>query len=644
MFTEPRTMKKKNFMLVTKTSTTYTKCFPNWRSPGVRRHSDSASKRSILKQEQMSSPNQTLPSSESYQGVSESIQPDKNNVSEKDPVKNVLNIKSNSNYPVHFPENKGCNEAPDDWTVEYGSFCADLLLRDPELSEEYRKKLVLVKSFQNQLARIRQRTAELIAEAEQLKYERQAVEFQTEVQNKKNQQLAEENSECMVRVSENRCLEENIRRLKHQLTSLSEQAAASREERRQIRAECVRTDLERQRLADECLRLESNRAYNRSQLEELHRRREELELYQEDVTHRQELASRWQEVAGAILVFVRIRTCQQTDLKQLKYIPQGRLLETGCLIMPTDEKLGILSPRDSAYLEGARFYQFSKIFAPYTSQCRVYQGLCNQVRRVVEGHNVTIIFHGASGSGKTYTVCGTKEEPGVAFFAVADLLRLTKEKGPHRLSIYVSAIEIYNEHVTCILSRRSVRVKDTGSVVHIENQQEKLITEISEFSDVLVQICNDRKHSMTGDSQTSSRSHLIIITKLVKAYGTNSCNHIGTLILVDLAGTMRTSTDERMGRNRQIKQENWHIQRSIIMLSSVIHQLRKQDIIATCRGSRLTELLKPCFSGDSYLTLFLTITDDPASSQVTQNVLELGRSAMGTVLGQPNNHSSQPRV
>ncbi|KAF5405518.1 hypothetical protein PHET_00851 [Paragonimus heterotremus] len=541
------------------------------------------------------------------------------------------------------------------------------MLDDLSIDKEHFEKVVTARTLQGELAQINQQTAELSCELDQLRHERQALEFELAAQEQKNQCLTEENTECLIRVAQNRFLEETVERLKQQLAKMAEQAEASRTVRHQIRAECVRAELQRQHLFDECLRLETNRTNHQNQLQMMNRRCQELEMYQEDMVQRQQWATRWHEAAGAVRVFVRVRMCTQNQTDSLK-CSQRFPYESGCLVVPTKEKIGIFLHREcgniasggksgggSVNFKGSggsiqgtpataeaapRTYHFSQVFLPATSQCTVYQSVADQIKRVLEGYNLTILLHGTHASGKTYTCCGNVTEPGLASFAVADLLQTVTDKGQTNTHLYVSVIEIYNENVSCLLSKRSVQLKDTGSVVLIKNQKEIPIRRVSEFNRLLSHVCADRKSQLIERNHHSSRSHLIILVKVVvtSVNGTQAV-HTGTLVLCDLASPIPLHQTDKLSKDRLFKQDSWHIQKSTIQLSSVLQKLKKPDALINCRGTRLTELLKPCFSGDSYLILILTITDEPEQAFTTQNVLDLGKSAMGALLGLPKKHT-----
>ncbi|XP_045462750.1 kinesin-like protein KIF11-A [Harmonia axyridis] len=59
-------------------------------------------------------------------------------------------------------------------------------------------------------------------------------------------------------------------------------------------------------------------------------------------------------------------------------------------------------------------YKFTKIFGPDTKQIEIFKELVKpKLVNFINGHNSTLLTYGVSSSGKTYTVVGTAEKPGV---------------------------------------------------------------------------------------------------------------------------------------------------------------------------------------------------------------------------------------
>lgn len=62
-------------------------------------------------------------------------------------------------------------------------------------------------------------------------------------------------------------------------------------------------------------------------------------------------------------------------------------------------------------------------------------------------------MYGQTTSGKTFTMLGTPNSPGLLPCAIRDIFNLiSKEKYPERFSVYCSYIEIYNENIHDLLT------------------------------------------------------------------------------------------------------------------------------------------------------------------------------------------------
>lgn len=100
----------------------------------------------------------------------------------------------------------------------------------------------------------------------------------------------------------------------------------------------------------------------------------------------------------------------------------------------------------------SRRFAFDAALGPHSSQEEVYRASAAPlVEAVLEGKgNATCFCYGATGAGKTHTMLGTPEQPGVMVQALADLFsRLEGEEGA---AVRLAYIEIYNENVRDLLA------------------------------------------------------------------------------------------------------------------------------------------------------------------------------------------------
>jgi kinesin family protein C2/C3 len=116
-------------------------------------------------------------------------------------------------------------------------------------------------------------------------------------------------------------------------------------------------------------------------------------LYQKESLHRKLLYNEVQELRGNIRVFCRCRY-DERGACALKFDASGMIVcSTG---------------------QGRRrAYDFEKIFPPNSTQEEVFQDTKATITSCVDGYNVCIIAYGQTGAGKTYTMMGTRDEPGV---------------------------------------------------------------------------------------------------------------------------------------------------------------------------------------------------------------------------------------
>lgn len=124
-------------------------------------------------------------------------------------------------------------------------------------------------------------------------------------------------------------------------------------------------------------------------------------------------------------------------------------------------------------------------------------------------------------SGKTYTIIGSKEKPGV-------LLHLL-ERLPKPLSLF--SFEIYNDNYYCLNSKRAkIEEKSYIPKFELSNLRPEVITEKTNVYNVLDDILKYRTTDSTPNNHQSSRSHTIFKIELID----------GRIItIVDLAGSER---------------------------------------------------------------------------------------------------------
>ncbi|CAL0301818.1 unnamed protein product [Lupinus luteus] len=220
------------------------------------------------------------------------------------------------------------------------------------------------------------------------------------------------------------------------------------------------------------------------------------------------------------------------------------------------------------------------------------------------------------GAGKTYTMLGTVENPGVMVLAIKGLFSKIGQRscgGSH--VVHLSYLEVYNETVRDLLSPG----RPLGIVAAGLTQYRAYSTD--EVMALLQQGNQNRTTEPTRANETSSHSHAIlqvVIEYRVRDSSMNTIKRVGKLSLIDLAGSERAlATDQRTLRSI----EGANINRSLLALSSCINALVEGKKHIPNRNSKLTQLLKDSLGGTCNTVMIANISPSILSFSETQNTI-----------------------
>lgn len=271
-----------------------------------------------------------------------------------------------------------------------------------------------------------------------------------------------------------------------------------------------------------------------------------------------------------------------------------------------------------------RHFTFDSSFPDSTTQQEVYSTTtADLVEAVLQGRNGSVFCYGATGAGKTYTMLGTTENPGVMVLAIKDLFTKIRQRscdGNH--VVHLSYLEAYNETVRDLLSpgRPLVLREDKQGIVAAGLTQYRAYS-TDEVMALLQQGNQNRTTEPTRANETSSRSHAIlqvVVEYRVRDESMNVVNRVGKLSLIDLAGSERAlATDQRTLRSL----EGANINRSLLALSSCINALVEGKKHIPYRNSKLTQLLKDSLGGACNTVMIANISPSNLSFGETQNTL-----------------------
>ncbi|XP_054913781.1 kinesin-like protein KIF22 [Poeciliopsis prolifica] len=261
-------------------------------------------------------------------------------------------------------------------------------------------------------------------------------------------------------------------------------------------------------------------------------------------------------------------------------------------------------------------YHFDVFHGEQTTQQEVFLSSVKPILpHILNGQNASVFAYGPTGAGKTHTMLGTAEQPGVIPRAVREVFNLVKAKDEDEgwdYSIGMSYLEIYNEKVLDLLSPNSLDLpirENKDKNILIPGLTHTAISSFSDFDKHFIPATLNRTTASTKLNQRSSRSHAILLIKVVRTQrALPHRQQTGKLYLVDLAG----SEDNRRTGNQGIRlKESGAINLSLFTLSKVVDALNSGTTARVpYRDSKLTRLLQDSLGGSAHSVMITNIAPE----------------------------------
>ncbi|XP_028410863.1 centromere-associated protein E-like [Dendronephthya gigantea] len=282
-------------------------------------------------------------------------------------------------------------------------------------------------------------------------------------------------------------------------------------------------------------------------------------------------------------------------------------------------------------------FTFDRIFSKDKSTIDLYMDFAKPiVLSVMEGINGTLFAYGQTSSGKTYTMSGTVDSPGIIPFALDEVFNCISKSQNREFLLRVSYMEIYNEIITDLLNPKSTNLRIRENVdreISVEKLTERVVTSVDEIIDVMKIGEKNRHIGGTNMNERSSRSHTIfrMVAESRETHSRNSIESgefdgavkVSHLNLVDLAGSERASVTGAEGIRLR---EGGFINKSLFALGNVINKLSEgESTFVPFRDSKLTRILQNSLGGNAKTSIICAVT--PASTDETLSTLQFASRA-----------------
>ncbi|CAI5781968.1 kinesin KIFC3 isoform X1 [Podarcis lilfordi] len=372
--------------------------------------------------------------------------------------------------------------------------------------------------------------------------------------------------------------------------------------------------------------LQSAKAEIGQAIEEVNSTNQELlRKYRRELQLRKKCHNELVRLKGNIRVFGRVRPVCKED-------GDGPEAASAVTFDPDDDAILYLMHRGKLVS-----FELDKVFPPEATQEDVFREVQALITSCIDGYNVCIFAYGQTGAGKTYTMEGTPENPGINQRALQLLFSEVQAKASDwNYQITVSVAEIYNEALRDLLGKEpqeklDIKLCPDGSgQLYVPGLTEFPVHCVEDINQVFEFGHINRVTESTYLNEHSSRSHaLLIITVRGIDYSTG-IRTTGKLNLVDLAGSERVG---RSGAEGSRLREAQYINKSLSALGDVIYALRSRQGHVPFRNSKLTYLLQDSLSGDSKTLMMVQVSPVEKNTSETLCSLKFAERVRSVELG-----------
>ncbi|KAH1083522.1 hypothetical protein J1N35_023283 [Gossypium stocksii] len=330
---------------------------------------------------------------------------------------------------------------------------------------------------------------------------------------------------------------------------------------------------------------------------------------------RRETLNKIIDIKGTIRLFCRVRPFLWTDKRR------------------TPEPISSELDRVIVTSSGSRKeFGFDKIFHQEANQEDVFVDVEPILRSALDGHNVSILAYGQTGTGKTFTMDGTTVQPGIVPRALKELFQQVSLDKSFSYTFSMSMLEVYMGNLRDLLaSKPALRANETvlrcnlniqtdpkGSV-EIEGLTQVEIPDFAKARWWYTKGRRARSTSWTNVNETSSRSHCLTRIVISRRGDTPEAKpKISKLWMVDLGGSERLL---KTGATGQTLDEGRAINLSLSALGDVIAALRRKKGHVPYRNSKLTQILKDSLGVGSKVLMLVHIS--PCQEDLEETICSL---------------------
>ena len=211
-------------------------------------------------------------------------------------------------------------------------------------------------------------------------------------------------------------------------------------------------------------------------------------------------------------------------------------------------------------------YKFSKVFGENSTQEEVFEVTCKPlIDELIQKNKSGLIFAcGMTNAGKTFTIIGTPDKPGILPKTLKSLLEYDKQKNIKDNNniynnFYCNFVEIYNEDVFDLLAdnitekNKNLNVKENlNSMFFIQGVTYIKLDNLENVNNILNKGISKKVHSTTNLNHSHTIFKIILLNNNKDISKIDfSTEKLISLSIVDFAGTERQKRTDAKDKNLQ---------------------------------------------------------------------------------------------
>ena len=341
---------------------------------------------------------------------------------------------------------------------------------------------------------------------------------------------------------------------------------------------------------------------------------------------RKQIAEQLQEMTGGMRVFCRVRPVPEPPAA-----PEGEPQpETPAPCVQVLDETTVLLEDKANTRHPRRRFEYNQVYGPAAEQAKIFDDVKPMIGQTLQGFNVSALIYGSSSAGKTYTLEGTADEPGLVMRSINSIFEEITDGAPECMTfeVFLMVVDIVDESFRdLLLAEDQPKVALTGVMrdatygVRVDGATISPVRTASHVRSLLAAANAARKE---GDREKDSS--MVTMLTVRSANSESGESSVGKLTLVDLA-------DAQLQPKKGEAAPEGH-NASLGALHTVIDALaasKKKQI--DFESSKLTELLQDCLGGNSKSMMMLCVDPTPDAATITTQCLQFAEKAKGVKLG-----------